>query len=160
MSYDKGGGGPTDPALALENYIHAAELDHAEARTKVGIMYRDGYGVEQNYPKAYEWFFKNAVEGAPGSQVELGDMFYSGHGVEKNHYTAKDWYQKAADQGHARGQYMLGYLYYAGEGVDRSLNNARDWIDKAAQQGYEAAKKFQPTLYPSPPPSSECCTIL
>ncbi|KAG0297685.1 hypothetical protein BGZ96_005349 [Linnemannia gamsii] len=104
VSYDKGGGGPTDPALALKNYVHAAELDHAEARTKIGILYRDGYGVEQSYPKAYEWFYKNAVKGAPGSQTELGDMFYYGRGVDKNHYKAKDWYQKAADKGHARGQ--------------------------------------------------------
>ncbi|KAF9177552.1 hypothetical protein BGZ51_008568 [Haplosporangium sp. Z 767] len=110
MSYSKDGDGPKDAALALENYIYPAELGHAKARTKVGIMYRDGQGVEQSYSKAYEWSCKSAIECVPGSQTAFDDMHYYGQGIEVNYNKVKDWCRKAAEQEHDRGQYMLSYL--------------------------------------------------
>lgn len=145
MPFDKDGDGPKDESLALENYIHAAELGHAEARNKVWIMYRDGHGVEQSYSKAFEWLYKNAIEGVPGSQTALCDMWYDGQGVEKNYYNAKDWYRKAVIQGRDRGQYMLGYMYYYGQGVNKNMALAREWMGKAVQQDMQKQKNSNRT---------------
>ncbi|KAF9904285.1 hypothetical protein EC991_002889 [Linnemannia zychae] len=161
VDYDKNGVGLNNSTMALQNYVKAAELGHAEARTKVGIMYRDGSGVGQNYAKAYEWLFLNAKEGVAGSQTELGDMFNTGQGVEQNYEKAREWFRKAAEQGHDRGQYMLGRYYYYGYGGEKSLALAKEWVEKSKAQGYKPAREFESTLYPPPTyANDECCTIL
>ena len=57
---------------AVECYLQAAAVGHAEAQYMLGLCYRYGWGVSQDLRKAREWFGK-----------------------------AREWYEKAAAQGHS-----------------------------------------------------------
>ncbi len=41
----------------------------------IGIMYRHGYGVEQNYSNAMEWYLKAAEQGNRVAQYNIGITF-------------------------------------------------------------------------------------
>ena len=41
-------------------YKKAAEFGYAYAMTAIGLMYESGYGVNQDYNKAIEWYKKAA----------------------------------------------------------------------------------------------------
>jgi len=72
-----------DEAEALECYLKAAEQGHAEAQYKVGIYYKNGFGVSKDkaravYGEAFEWYRKAAEQGHESSQTVVGDYYKSG----------------------------------------------------------------------------------
>ena len=62
-------------------------------------MYRNGYGVSQDYAEAVKWYRKSAEQGYASGQSNLGHMYENGLGVTKNLTEARKWYEKAAAQG-------------------------------------------------------------
>ena len=42
-------------ATALREWKHLAEQGHASAQTSLGVMYRDGQGVEKDFKEAVKW---------------------------------------------------------------------------------------------------------
>ena len=62
-------------------------------------MYRDGYGVEQDYKHAVKWYRKSAEQEYAIAQNNLGVMYENGYGVEQDYKQAVEWYFKAAIQG-------------------------------------------------------------
>lgn len=76
-----------------------AEQGRASAQFNLGQMYRQGYGVVQDYTVAIIWFKLAANQGHDIAQYNLGVMYEDGVGVEKNHNEAVRWFKLAADQG-------------------------------------------------------------
>lgn len=68
-------------AEELESLIETAEQGNADAQNNLGVMYYFGYGVPQDYKKAFEWYTKAAEQGNAKAQYRLGDMYYFGYGV-------------------------------------------------------------------------------
>ncbi|WP_171251809.1 tetratricopeptide repeat protein, partial [Acinetobacter baumannii] len=66
--------------------------DNAEAKYYLGILYEEGYGVTQDYKKAFEWYSKAANQGNAEAQNNLGAMYALGQGVEQNYKKAFEWY--------------------------------------------------------------------
>ena len=65
----------------------------------LGIMYRNGKGVRQDYAKAHE-LYKKACDMKYGDACNnLGVLYSKGEGVRQNHSTAKQYYGKACDLG-------------------------------------------------------------
>lgn len=54
---------PQDYNKAAEWYLKAANQNHERAQSMLGVMYRDGAGVRQNYGVAKEWFGKACDNG-------------------------------------------------------------------------------------------------
>lgn len=50
-------GKPKDLEKAREMFIHAAELGSGEAMKNVGVIYREGLGVDANPIEAMKWYF-------------------------------------------------------------------------------------------------------
>ena len=65
----------------------------------LGILYFNGQGVEQDYPKAFNLFRKSAERGYAAAQLNLGYMYFSGQGVMQDKSLAKEWFGKACDNG-------------------------------------------------------------
>ena len=105
------------------------------AQYNLGVMYKNGHGVDVNYKKAIEWYEKAAKQGDANAQYNLGVMYHHGHGVDVNYKKAIEWYEKAAKQGYADAQYNLGLMYHHGQGVDVNYKKAIEWYEKAAEQG-------------------------
>ena len=102
---------------------------------KLGFKYEVGLNVEQSYVKAFEWYFKSAMQGNASGQWQLGYLYQFGKGVEQNYKKAFEWYEKSAERGDATGQWRLGSMYASGNGVEQNDRKAFEWHKKSAKQG-------------------------
>jgi len=55
-----------DYKIALDKWKPLAEQGHDDAQYKLGKLYREGLGVEQNYIEAYKWYYIVAKKGYGG----------------------------------------------------------------------------------------------
>jgi len=124
-----------------ENKNAAAE-GGKEAQNSLGLKYRDGLGVEQDFKEAVKWFEKAANQGVADAQNILGGMYAEGLGVEQDFKEAVKWFEKAADQGAAMAQNNLGGMYEKGLGVEENYVTAYTWVSIAAFNGFEIAKEI------------------
>ena len=126
---------------------------HTIVEGRLGLMYLEGDGVQQNYDDALRYLTRAAGAGDVISQFNLASMYVNGHGVEKDNSKAFEWYKKAAMQGDAAAQYALGTAYdqgieaELGEGVEQDYNKAVEWYKKAAMQGYTPAQNDMGLAY-------------
>lgn len=134
---------PADDKESFASYLRQAESGDAAAQAKVGQMYREGRGVEQNFPNAVKWYRKASDAGNADGQARLGYMYMAGLGVKKNEAEAIKWLRKAADQGNALGQYNLGLMYMNGRGVQSSMVNAYMWLKLASASDADAREKLR-----------------
>ncbi|KAF9088993.1 hypothetical protein BGX23_006994 [Mortierella sp. AD031] len=81
-------------------YRKAADQGYVQAQFTIGVLYKLGQGVPQNYSLAVDWFRKAADQGHVDAQYDIGNMYMYGQGVPKNDAQASVWFKKAVDQGH------------------------------------------------------------
>ena len=124
-----------DFEAAFAEWSETAEEGDARAQYGLGIMYRNGDGVEEDAVKAAEWLGKSAGQGFAGAQFNLGVMYQKGAGVERDDSKAAVLYEAAAIQGMVQAQYNLGVLYQLGMGVEGDLVEAYVWFTMAGLQG-------------------------
>lgn len=74
-------------------------------------MYAHGYGVSQNYEKAFECYQMAAEKGFPEAQGNLGVLYSKGSGVIRDYGKAIAWLNKAANSGLVTAQTNLALLY-------------------------------------------------
>jgi hypothetical protein len=53
----------------------AAEAGDKVAQNNLGVLYRDGLGVEKNPSDALSWFQKSAEQGYAKAQLNLGQLY-------------------------------------------------------------------------------------
>ena len=119
---------------ALELWALDLLLQIALHDLAVGVA-RQGFGVEQDFAEALNWFRLAASQNHMRAQYNLGFMYDNGQGVSQDYTEAARWYQKAAEQGHVNAQNNLGVLYAHGQGVKQDPAEAVRWYRKAAEQG-------------------------
>lgn len=118
-----------------------AEQGDAKAQVSLGLEYRRGRDVSQDYGLARTWFLKAAEQGSAEGQNNLGLMYDHGRGVEKDFVQARKWYRQAAEQGHANAQYNIALLYTNGQGVPQDDIEAYVWANIAAAHGESTLTK-------------------
>ena len=131
----------------MSKYLRNAEQGSDDAQYKLGFMYQNGYGVEQNDEEAVRWYLKAAEHGNVDAQFNLGVMYENGYGVEQNKNTAAEWYKKAAEHENAAAQFNLGVMYENGYGVEQNRNTAAEWYRKAAEQENAVAQCYLAYMY-------------
>jgi hypothetical protein len=89
------------------NYGSAFRLFRAQAvrgnafsQMKLGIMYRMGYGVPQDFVLAVKWWRRAAERGNANAQCNLGFMYLYGVAVPEDTVQAYVWFNIAAGAGH------------------------------------------------------------
>lgn len=90
----------------------------------IGKMYALGYGTEQDFQKAAEWYEKAAVDGNPFAAYALGCLYRRGQGVEKDEARAIAYFQAAAARGNEYAQRLLDSLHSTADGQGWSATNA------------------------------------
>ena len=65
----------------------------------LGIMYKQGNGVQEDCNTASKWFRKSAEAGNTDAQFMLGVMYITGEGVKENSAKGLNWLQLSAQQG-------------------------------------------------------------
>jgi TPR repeat protein len=124
-----------------------AEQGDKDAQYQLGLAYKTGEGVTQDYSNALKWFQKAAEQGYAGAQHNMGAMYYNGWGISQDYSKAFYWASKAAKQGYAGAQYFMGVLYFIGEGLIQDYPNALKWFKKAAEQGHTEAQHNIGAMY-------------
>ena len=70
------GAGNFEDALRL--FTSLAEKGNGRAQYDLGVMYRNGSGVPQDYGAAVSWFQKSADQGSVNAQYSLGALYLEG----------------------------------------------------------------------------------
>ena len=131
------------------------ETWRTDVEAKLGTMYLNGDGVQQNYDEAFRYLTRAASAGDTLAQNNLGYMYGTGKGVERDYYKAVKWYKEAAMQGDATAQNNMGFMYELGQGVEQDYNKAIEWYQKAAAQGYQLAQQNLERFYEAPSADSK-----
>ena len=118
---------------ALNAWRGLSQTD-ATVQNNIGIMYKNGQGVQRNLPLAVQWLARSAANGSSLGQNNLGGMYRDGNGVARDFNKALTYFSASASQGNAAGQMNLGYMYLYGQGVRQDLSRAYMWFDLAAAQ--------------------------
>ncbi len=122
------------PLQARRSYEEAAKQGGTDAMYRLGLMYKDGDGVQKNPGAAAQWFYEAGRRGHPYAQEELGWMFFSGSGVKQDDRAALGWFLPAAQAGLARSQTVVASIYDEGKVVAKNPTEAVAWYRKAAAQ--------------------------
>ena len=76
---------------ALKEWRPLAEQGHSESQFVLGLLYRNGKGVEKDFSTAIKWYLLAAENGHAKAQAKLGYMYVNGEGVNKNYVRAYMW---------------------------------------------------------------------
>src|SRR5439155_542452 len=117
-----------------------AEKGEAEAQNTIGLAYKNGHGVAQDFTQALKWFQKSADQGYASAQKNLGLMYAEGKGLKQDFEQAIKWLRKAAEQNFASAQNHLAMLYLEGKIPTHDLGEAVKWLRKAAESNYAEAQ--------------------
>ena len=82
--------------LAFDRWSDAAESGHARALNGLGLLYRDGKGIEKDEKRAVSLFRDASERGFSYAMFNLGMMFRDGRGVDGDDVEACKWFILAA----------------------------------------------------------------
>ena len=91
--------GNSDFVTAFKECKVLADQGHVDAQYNLGLMYKNGQGVLQDYGAAVKWYRKAAERGYASAQINLGLMYYDGEGVSQDTIAAHMWWNIAAANG-------------------------------------------------------------
>lgn len=148
-AYELGEGAEKDERRAVQYYEKALSwgLEPAAA-SRLGAMYFNGQGVEQDYAKAFQlisWVYDHSN----GWGVYfLGAMYFYGRGVQQDYGKAREFLEKV-DWNNSEVHYCLGVIYGQGLGVAADIPKAVDHLQKAGsyQPAKEELLKYRKTLF-------------
>ena len=109
---------------AIKVLKELAQQGNPNYQYELGKLYENGFGIEKDYEKSYEWYSKSAKQGnkeAEKSSIEV--------------------LKTLALQGESKYQYELGTMYENGFEVEKDYEKAYEWYSKSANQGNEEAQK-------------------
>ncbi|MBA3814418.1 MAG: sel1 repeat family protein [Alphaproteobacteria bacterium] len=120
--------------FTVEKFHEDYSLAHnnvVEAQYCMGVFYKNGYVVKEDYKKAAEWFTKAAQQNHVEAQYNLGFLYIVGFyerrpyiRIKEDYKAAFDWFFKAAQQNYAPAQHNIGLLYGKGGGVEKDYEKA------------------------------------
>ena len=84
----------------FDNCMVQAQQGDVRAQAILGLMYKFGKGVTQDYKQAVKWYRKAAEQGDVDAQYNLGLMYASGKGVTQDYVLAHMWWDIAASTGY------------------------------------------------------------
>ncbi|KAF9290276.1 hypothetical protein BGZ68_007500 [Mortierella alpina] len=120
---------------ALGWYHKASDSGSTEAMRSIGIMYRNGLGVDQDNGKAMEWWLKASDAGDASAMRNIGSMYYNGFGVDQDYGMAMECYLKASDASDFSAMRNIGAMYENGQGIHQDYGTAMEWYLKAYSAG-------------------------
>ena len=127
---------PFYPSKSPQEYMQIIVEDgDDEALLDLGILYKQGYGVEQSDEIAYKLFLRSAKQGNPIARTFVGHCYKSGVYVEVNVNETVKWYELSA-QGH----YLEGYRFLVQLCFElRDFEKVLYWTNRYVEYGFAEA---------------------
>ena len=113
----------------------AAERGNPSAYGAIAAAYRQGLGVEPDYPRAAEAARKGAMMGSAPLRLLLAVFYREGWGVPQSFNEARRWMKLAADAGYAPALVAYGDFFRRGQGVEKDPATAFPFYEQAAVLG-------------------------
>jgi TPR repeat protein len=132
---------------ALRLARQSADAGNDSGQTMMGLIYRNGWGVDRNFEEADRWYRKAAEGGSNAALYDLGLQYARGEGVAQDPSEALRWFRKAADAGNLGGVFQVGLAYDNGVGVPADKAEAARWYRRAADAGHPYAMDSLGVLY-------------
>ena len=125
-------------AFALGNEL--ANSGNAGGYGRLGRMYRDGVGTQEDEDLAIEWMRKANDSGVSWAKLELTDMLLA-RGKDADMAEAFALGNEIASKGDTKFFIPLARMYRDDMGTQRDISIAIDWLHKAVEKGIEGAKE-------------------
>ncbi|MEQ8782274.1 MAG: hypothetical protein RIE06_21640 [Roseibium album] len=109
--------------------------------TNLGILYRDGKGVERDYEEAIRLFKRAEELEIRGGSANLGWMQLQGLGMPKDASKGLALIEAAAEEEDAYGAYYIAQFLEEGVIVAQDLDRARELYRIAGDRGNYPAKQ-------------------
>lgn len=124
--------------LAAQIYSIAEQMIGGEkALNNLAWLMLNGFGIEQNIPRAIELFTKAAEAGDTTAMVNLGNIYeFPLSGEAPDYRRAIRWYKQAAECGNIKGLFNYANMYHHGYGVRKNRKKAYEIFDDLYQFGY------------------------
>ncbi len=97
--------------LAYKILLPLAKSDVSFAQSDIAGLFFNGWGVDQDFKKAFYWYKKSADNNNSYAQYKLGQMYWKGLGVKVDTDEAQIWWKLSADNGYRDAQFSLPYQY-------------------------------------------------
>lgn len=107
---------------------------------RIGKMYSQGLGTEQDYPLAAEWFAKSASQKYKFAEYSLGGLYYRGQGVEQSYERAFQLYLRSANQGFPYADFEVAKMFRDGIGTEKDEEQSHHRFERAFV-GFEELEK-------------------
>ena len=117
----------------------SAGQNHPMGLNSLGVLYMNGWGVEQNYTKAKAYFELSMLQNYAPAQTNMGILYLYAWGVEQDYAKAKEYFELALQQNDDNAKNSLGVMYLKGLGVPQDKEKAIAYLKEAAQQGNQFA---------------------
>ena len=108
----------------------AVVLGNDRARTNLGILYMNGWGVEKDADQATALFTKAAENGDTKAPRYLGLLALEAGDAGE----ADAWFTRGVDAGDFTSMIRLGELYLNGIGVEQDYEKARELFERATER--------------------------
>ena len=147
LSYEEGRGTAKDERYAAQCYENGLP-DNVGCCNRLGALYFQGKGVEQNYEKAVALLTKAYDQGSKWGLVYLGKAYFYGQGVAKDYVKAREFLEKVT-WFNLDSYYMLGVMYAQGLGVSEDIKKGVEFLQKSGnrQDAKEELAKYKKTLF-------------
>lgn len=123
---------------AFIKFKEAAAGDIMDAYFRLGYMYHEGLGIDQDSQQGVYWytsFHENTVNGTPVAQYNIAQIYFYREGnISQGYNQALHWYKKAAENNILAAYNQLGYMYEHRFGVSKDYKQALQWYLKGASQ--------------------------
>ncbi len=113
----------------------AAKAQIGDAMYALGILAKQGRGMQASEEAAARWMKQAAAAGNVPGEVEYAIMLFNGTGVDKDETAAANLFLRAAWQGNPIAQNRLAKLYQFGLGIAPDTIEAAAWHLAARSQG-------------------------
>ncbi len=125
-----------DYKTALKFYNLSASMGFGLAYTNIGWLYYYGYGITQDYKKAFENFKKGELynDVKHNYAIGLGHCYSLGRGILTDYNNGIYYYRIASNTGNGRGSGRIGKMYELGQGVTQNFDSAVYYYQKGILQ--------------------------
>ena len=136
-----------DYPKALACYQKAMLRRCPYAAFRLGWLYNEGLGVEQDTVRALNYYKQAVSMSYPDALADMGSFYRKGKLVERDYTQAMEYLQKAAAKGNVKAMYEIYQMFLRGEGVQPDFKLAKEWLrrsmdaDNSILKGYSSIKK-------------------
>ncbi|MCP8940160.1 SEL1-like repeat protein [Alsobacter sp. SYSU M60028] len=126
---------PQSDARAIDLFRRAAESSEPEAQYAMGVLFKQGRGVQRDPAQAAMWLSLAAENHNGAAMVEYAIMLFNGEGVTRDETAGAKMFRRAAELGNPVAQNRLARIYAAGRGLPKDLVAAAKWHQLASARG-------------------------